>query len=166
MEHLVKQPFLASRQKYFVIMRGVSGSGKSTYAKKLQAMVWKFSQPPRKTSFMWMNLCAIISADNYFIHPDGEYHFNGRLLGAAHAWCFSEAKRLMEIGVQVLILDNTNTQRWEYEKYIEAAKLFNYKVKERIIGQFDEESLKLYASRNAHGVPQEAIDKMAKRFEK
>ncbi len=166
LENLVEQPFLATRQKYFVVMRGVSGAGKSTYAKKLQAKVWKYSHPPRNNAFSWMNFCAIISADNYFIRPDGKYDFNPRSLSEAHAWCFAEAKRLMEVGVQVIILDNTNTQKWEFEKYVQLAKDFNYKVKERIIGQFDENSLKLYASRNAHGVPQQAIEKMAKRFEK
>lgn len=156
--------------KYLLILRGVSGAGKSTYAKKLQKRFWSFYESKTSHRFRhaasWVDYPAIASADNYFLRPDGKYDFNGKFLADAHAWCFSEAKRFMFSGVRVIILDNTNTRKWEYEKYIELAKQSGYIVKERIIGNTDEDSLKLYANRNQHGVPEESIKKMASRFEK
>jgi len=151
--------------KYFLILRGVSGAGKSTYAKKLQEVIWRFNSKVRNL-IDWTKQCAIVSADNYFIRPDGLYDFNARVLRQAHEWCRKEVERMMENDVQVIILDNTNTQKWEYEKYAEIAKANGYKIKDKIIGKLDEESLKIYAGRNAHGVPPEAIARMAKRFEK
>ncbi len=146
--------------KYLVILRGVSGAGKSTYAKKLLLRVC------RSIEGNFWRRSAIVSADNYFIRPDGKYDFNAKSLGNAHAWCYSQVNGFMKLAVRVIILDNTNTQKWEYEKYVELAKQNGYIVKERIIGNTDEESLKLYASRNTHGVPEQSIRKMAQRFEK
>jgi len=143
--------------KYLVILRGVSGSGKSTYASKLAVRLYDYMNPPRSV--------YICSADKFFKRPNGTYDFNPRLLGEAHEWCFEMVDSQMDFKTQVIILDNTNTRRWEYEKYIELANRRGYIVKERIIGKFDEASVKLYASRNQHGVPEESVRKMADRFE-
>ena len=61
---------------------------------------------------------------------DGEYQFDPTKLGEYHAQNLRQATYFMEgFAVSVYdysdalcIIDNTNTQHWEYEKYVEAAK--------------------------------------------
>ena len=132
-----------------VIMRGVSGSGKSTKARKLVTDEGN---------------SIICSADDYFM-KDGEYVFDGRELGKAHAWCLGKVAAAMEIGLRLIVLDNTNTQRWEYQPYLALAAAEGYEVEFVLVGDLDEASLKTYAQRNSHGVPLAVIQKQARRFE-
>ena len=135
-----------------MILRGVSGCGKSTKANELYCLQ--------------RNLDAkICSADQYFVRPDGAYSFNPKELGLAHAWCQHQARQAVMDRIPLVIIDNTNTQHWEMEPYRQIARDYNYEVEVIVVGQRDEESLKLYASRNKHGVPYETIVKMAARWE-
>ena len=137
-----------------VIMRGVSGSGKSTKAKELvkEQVVGTMS--------------AICSADKFFIDPSSKkYEFDPRKLGNAHAFCRGQVEAAIELGVDLIIVDNTNTQKWEFKSYIDLAESNGYKYTECVVGSLEEKDLKLYANRNVHGVPLESIRKMAKRFQ-
>jgi len=135
-----------------VIMRGVSGSDKSTRAKEIHDNAGNY------------DTAVICSADEYFMQ-DGTYQFDPRLLGQAHAWCRGRASAAMELCADLVIIDNTNTQAWEYETYLSLAARYDYEVEYEVVGQLDDESLELYASRNTHGVPLEVIRKQAQRFE-
>jgi predicted kinase len=106
----------------------------------------------------------ICSADKFF-EIDGKYEFDSRHIGDAHAWSQQSAEASMKFGWPVVIVDNTNTQRWEMQPYIDMAKHYGYRVVERTIGKRDPESIRLYHSRNTHGVPLEVIEKMAERWE-
>lgn len=134
-----------------VIMRGVSGSGKSTKAQEIIK------------AFGGKSVCC--SADHYFINKQGKYVFNPKKLGAAHGQCKARAKEAMGRGVPLVVLDNTNTQRWEFQPYIDMADEYGYEVEIIRVGDFDPASLELYAKRNSHGVPLEAIKRMASRWE-
>jgi len=72
----------------------------------------------------------------------------------------------MQKGVTVVIIDNTNTMEKEMAPYKKMAKRNGYRVVQHTVGSFDEESLRLYAERNVHGVPLEAIKRMAGRFQR
>ena len=74
-----------------------------------------------------------------------------------------EQKDLPHIS-NVCVIDNTNTQHWEYEKYVEAAKENGFMV-QVITVDWKREDIPLYAERNSHGVPEEAIQRMADRWE-
>lgn len=140
--------------KKLIILRGVSGSGKSTRAVKLI-----------KESKALSSL--ICSADGFFVdHNSGDYNWDPKKLGAAHAWCKARAELAMELGLKLVVIDNTSSTKWEYEPYLELAERFGYEVVEETIGQLDESSLKIYANRNRHGVSLDIIRKQAKRFEK
>lgn len=139
-----------------VIMRGVSGSGKSTRAKEIAKMT--------KSAGQSVYIC---SADDYFIdRSSGRYEFDAKKLGGAHSWCKTKAETAMDLGVDVVIIDNTNTKRWEFQAYIELAEAFGYNVEIEKVGQLDESNLKVYANRNKHGVSLDVIRKQAQRFEK
>jgi len=82
-----------------VIIRGASGSGKTTYAKE---------------NFPDHNL---VEADMYFMHGE-EYRFDPSKLKQAHEWCQSEVKRLLDTGHRVVVA-NTFTRHWEMRPYFD-----------------------------------------------
>lgn len=92
--------------KKLYIIRGVPGSGKSTFAKTLGVPYYE--------------------ADMYFEHG-GEYKFDKELLPRAHSWCFRKVRESMDKGVDVAV-SNTFTRRWEMKRFIESATERGYKV--------------------------------------
>ena len=102
---------------------------------------------------------------------DGEYQFDPTKLGEYHAQNLRQATyfsegfgKVYDYSDVLCIIDNTNTQHWEYEKYVEAAKENGFMV--QIISiDWKREDIPLYAERNSHGVPEEAIYRMAERWE-
>lgn len=85
------------------IMRGHSGSGKSTKANEIK------NNSDVET--------VIVSADDYFIDKKGKYKFNPTLLSMAHEECYNKFVQALEQGKNVIV-DNTNTLSWEFDKYI------------------------------------------------
>jgi predicted kinase len=65
---------------------------------------------------------------------------------------------------RVAVIDNTNTQHWEYEPYVKAAKEAGWDV-QIITLDWNAHDIPLYAKRTKHGVPEEAIQRMADRWE-
>jgi len=138
-----------------VVMRGLPGSGKST---KAQALIDEVvaKDPGAKV--------ALCSADQFFTNlTTGEYKFDPKLLGRAHETCAHRAALSMEAGCVLVVIDNTNTTKWEYSRYLDMAKYYGYEVEVCMVGNLTD--LDLYAARNTHRVPLAAIQKMAKRFE-
>lgn len=141
--------------KICYILRGLPGTGKSELAKNL-------ASGGRESRL------GIFSTDEHFM-VDGEYQFDPSKLGEYHAYNLRNATQFMEsfkspIHTINCIIDNTNTQHWEYEKYEEAAKENGFMV--QIISiEWKREDIPLYAERNSHGVPEEAIYRMAERWE-
>ena len=136
--------------KICYILRGLSGTGKSTLAKALG------------------NKGSIFSTDDLFM-VDSEYQFDPSKLGEYHAENLRLATAFMErfaphTTPAICVIDNTNTQHWEYEKYVEAAKENGFMV-QIISVDWKQEDIPLYAERNTHGVPEEAIQRMADRWE-
>ena len=130
--------------KKVYIMRGIPGSGKSTMARKLAGSTGK-----------------IHSTDDYFM-KNGEYVFEPKDLRRNHQLNFEAFKADLALGVSPVIVDNTNTQRWEFQNYVEAAEAAGYEVEVVNIPHIDP---KLAAQRNTHGVPEEAIRRMLSRWE-
>lgn len=131
--------------KLLTILRGLPGAGKSTTLQRLRDPL-------------------VCSADHYFLQPDGSYLFDPALIGEAQSACQEACLRAMARGEQHIVLDNTNTRRWEFRLYETMASVFGYKVE--IIdlydgGKSDEE----LAARNQHGVPIEKIALMRARYE-
>ena len=125
-------------EKILYIVRGIPGSGKSTFAKTLGGQHYE--------------------ADMYFIDPTtGEYKFDGTKIKNAHAWCLDRAKTDMAVAREKIVVSNTFTQEWEMEPYFELAKEYGYKVFSVIIEN-------RHGNTNEHNVPEDKIEQMKNRF--
>jgi predicted kinase len=120
-----------------IIMRGLPGSGKTTWA---EAQLNKI----------------IVSADRYHM-VDGEYRFDPKKAGAAHDWCLREfLAHLQERRGYDIIVDNTNTTTAEIAPYARLASAFGIPFKIVHIMCRPEVAY----VRNVHKVPLATIFKM------
>jgi predicted kinase len=127
------------------IIRGLPGSGKSTFA-----------------THIW-NEYAVCEADKFFYDKDGNYNFNPSKLREAHEWCRNEVEIRMqdhqnnEQYYPEIAVSNTFTQEWEMTPYLELAEKYGYKVVSLIIENIRD-------GKNIHNVPIEKINEMKNRF--
>jgi len=131
-----------------ILVRGLPGSGKTTFAKKLKG---ELSFDPE-----------LYAADDYFMR-DGVYTFDPNRLREAHTQC--EAYVLKDLIFELdVIVHNTFTRRWEALSYMEAATQLEQPIS--IYSLFDggmtNEQL---AANNSHGVNSEIIATMRERWE-
>lgn len=99
------------RNKYVIILRGVSGSGKSTAASLFSGNV------------------KVCCADDFFTSEEGDYRFEPSRLSEAHEYCravFMAA--LQDHNIDTVVVANTNTRESEFSFYAEKAKEFGAKV--------------------------------------
>lgn len=122
-----------------ILVRGLPGSGKSTYANNLLNEGGAF---------------RVIEADAFFVDPvTGEYVFKPNLIADAHAWCRAQTLQHLTAGTNVIV-SNTFVTRWELDPYLEFR--FNHEVS--IV-----EMRTRYQS--IHGVPENTIQKMKYKWE-
>lgn len=129
------------------IMRGISGAGKSTYAKKLRNEAHARGETP-----------MIVSADEFFVGYDGCYKFDPTKLGEAHKWCMQHFLRLLQDKVGPIIVDNTNIYVEDIAPYVAVGEAMGYDVE---IVQVNVDPM-LAAKRNVHGVPQQKVYEMCR----
>lgn len=134
-----------STQPIVVIMRGISGAGKSTWAKENCGAD-----------------AVICSADSFFVDADGVYQFDFTQLSDAHDACFDKYCEALDAGEYCVVVDNTNTTRAEITPYLMYARRRGYRV--RII--HIDTPVDVAAARNVHGVPADGVAAQAARFEK
>lgn len=149
-------------------MRGLPGSGKSTEA--YMKAISHFEQGGQSV--------VICSTDSFFVNEEGKYVFDAKKLGKHHGMNQYLAHRHMFMNTELVIIDNTNTTDKEMAPYIASAKEFGYEITKVLVGEenlfpkMDDacphkfaDYIDMCAKRNTHGVPKEAIERMARRFE-
>lgn len=75
---------------------------------------------------------------------------------------FADFCESLEKGISIVILDNTNIQKWNYERYVKTAKETGYVVRIVEIPFPNPEDAEKW---NAHGVSKEIIERLIKQFE-
>lgn len=125
-----------------VILRGIPGSGKSTWALK------NFQSHRR-----------IVSADHHFLDPEtSAYKFDPAQLGIAHARCLRKFVQHLESLPQdwTVVVDNTNTTAVEIAPYYALAEAFHCDV-EIVTLHCDPD---VAGQRNVHEVPATCVHAM------
>lgn len=145
--------------KIVYVLRGLPGSGKSTFAQKR----WPGLTPAQFAPAKWSPIS--VSADHYFTNlATGEYSFGVAKLAEAHGRAYKRLGQAMVDGVEEIVVDNTHTTRQEYSTVEALAAEHGYEVK--IIDLFDGGlSNEALAERNVHQVPLKNIEKFRARWE-
>jgi len=121
-------------------MRGVPGSGKSTWvANNVYPAI-------------------VCSADHYHAGGGGKYIYRPENVGKAHAACLKKYCNYLNLAgrTQNMVVDNTNTMMWEMAPYVSLAMAFDHEFRIVDIAADCEEA----AGRNIHGVPTEVVKSM------
>lgn len=124
--------------KILYIVRGVPGSGKTTFAKQLTSNAYE--------------------ADQYFVDENGDYKFDFTKLRDAHKECQNNVRMAMMSSTPKIAVSNTFTEKWEMEIYFNLAKEYGYTVFSIIVEN-------RHGGLNQHGVPDDKIRLMKNRFE-
>jgi predicted kinase len=124
--------------KNLYLIRGVPGSGKSTFTQTLTPHHWE--------------------ADMYFINEDGEYKFNIDEIKNAHQWCRDMIEGAMKRNLDKIAVSNTFTQEWEMEPYFKLAEEYGYTVFSLIVEN-------RHGGETQHGVPSDKVQVMRDRFQ-
>lgn len=134
---MVNRPKL-NVEKMVMILRAVSGSGKSTFAESIK--------------YLAGDECEIATADDYFIDKEGNYNFDVRKLGEAHRVCREKFEEALKQNKKRVICANTNTDDKTVNLYIDLAKKYGYPYVVLVVE-------KRHDFDNCHNVPQEALKK-------
>lgn len=125
--------------KSLIIVRGLPGSGKTTFANTIALGA------------------PVLSADDFFM-KDGKYNFDVNKLGQAHSWCVRKTEYFMENQKPRIFVANTNTTAKEMKPYYELAKKHGYAVFSIIVEN-------RHHGVNMHNVPEGTLSAMKERFD-
>jgi hypothetical protein len=124
-------------KKRLILVRGVPGAGKTTFAKSLGD--------------------KHVEADMFHM-IDGEYKFDITKLVDGHVWCRTIVEGWMSDSEPLIIVSNTFTTENEMEGYYETASFWGYQVTSIIVEN-------RHSGESIHNVPDEIIEKMVNRFQ-
>ncbi|MBQ6154762.1 AAA family ATPase [bacterium] len=134
------------QRKVLFIVRGVPGSGKTTFCQNKLI--------PQCRESLGANVINR-EADDYFVGPDGVYRWDPTKLAEAHAACQQHVREdLQRDGVA--IVSNTSVRLEHLEPYFEMARQLEADV---IVIRLE------HRFANVHGVPEQAVDRMAANME-
>lgn len=123
--------------KTLIILRGIPGSGKSTFASAIGGV--------------------ICTADDYHM-KDGKYDWKPENGYKAHLACQKKAEEAMAANEPMVIIANTNTTSKEMKPYYALADKYRYRVFSVIVEN-------RHNGINEHNVPDESLKKMRERFD-
>ena len=129
-------------EKTLYILRGTSGSGKTSLAKTLEQLP---------------NTEAVAADDFRYTIGKGEYAFDINRLGEAHQWCRKRVMHLMDYEECNVVLHNTNTSEKEIAPYLEDADQLGYKVVSLVVE-------KRHNNSNVHNVPTVALERQERKL--
>lgn len=145
-----KSWFETANKKEVILLRGPSGTGKSTLAKQL------------------VGNGVILSTDDYFMN-NGMYDFDPTKLGVNHKKNQDRAEKSMIEGISPIIVDNIFYKEWEMKPYVQLADKYEYEItiKELPIPHIDELIKRQESRKNINkSIPREILERMINKFKK
>ncbi|MDZ4724622.1 MAG: AAA family ATPase [Leptospira sp.] len=127
--------------KTLLLLRGLPGSGKSTFA-NLLAM---------EASFL------VCSLDEYFTDEKGNYKFDFRSNHLAYKNCQDKVEAAMKSHTSKILVDQIFALLFEIEPYFKLAEKYNFRT---IVCTLENR----HKGENIHAIPDEQLVKMAKGF--
>lgn len=129
------------KTKTLVLVRGLPGAGKTSFAKNC-------------------DFISCVAADDYpFYNEKGEYKFEFELLPYAHKWCYDKVERWMKYNnIPTIYVHNTFTTEREMKPYFDLAKKYDFRVYTIIVEN-------RHGNKSVHNVPEKTIEKMRNRFD-
>jgi len=129
------------KEKTLLLLRGLPGSGKSSFAKFLNST----------GDFL------VYSLDEFFTDTYGVYTFDYKQNHLAYKNCQSKTEEAMQKEYPKILVDQTFALQWEIEPYLKLAAKYNYRV-------FVTTMENRHDGENIHGTNDEQLIKMAKNF--
>ena len=123
-----------------ILLRGCSGSGKSTMAQFL---------------FDSGAVAHVLEADMFFQYG-GAYHFDATKLGQAHTWCQTYARNALREGHSICV-SNTSTTEKEVAVYASMAEELGVEFISLVVER-------RHGNDNVHNVPPEKVEQQAQRL--
>jgi predicted kinase len=128
------------------LVRGLPGSGKSTFANLLN-----------QYALTTINL----EADDFFqkynpVTNSFDYEFDPTKLRQAHEYCQYVTKHFLEQGFNVSV-SNTSVSDWEVATYMDIANITGANFVSMIVENY-------HGNKNIHGCPDEKVQQMKKKF--
>lgn len=128
------------KTKDLILVRGCSGSGKSTFAELVAGTNYD-----------------VLAADDYHM-VNGEYRFDVTKIKDAHVDCRNRAEKRMKHGDEKVVVANTFTREWEMTPYFELAEKYEYRVFTIVVEN-------RHGGVNVHDVPTDVLVAQKERFE-
>ena len=153
LEKLKPEKNTPDRSSHVIVLRGVPGSGKSFLSHHCS----EFFEDPSGV--------AICSADDFFT-KDSKYAFSTSQLHRAHLHCFDRFLNAILEHKRLIIVDNTNSQLWEYQSFIYMCSLVAIPCSVLEIPCLDVRMLEMYRSRCVHNLDHSASLSMYQRWQK
>ncbi len=128
--------------KTAIILRGVSGNGKTSFTRMLY---WMISDSEGTTH-------QFCSTDDYFTDYQGNYNFDVTKLGEAHLKCQEIFENACKADVNLVVCANTNTRESDVNTYKTIAEKYGYTVFVMTLENW-------HGGKNIHNVPEAALEK-------
>jgi uridine kinase len=135
-----------------ILIRGVSGSSKSTFASYIKSLYnWALDGKSTDSD----QDCYVCCADDYMME-DGKYLFKPEKLGFAHKSCQDKFVKALENNIELIIVANTSSSNKELSFYVDKSREFSYSLFSIVMEKrFD-------GGDNGHNVPVASLEKQEK----
>jgi predicted kinase len=118
-----------------ILIRAVSGAGKSTFAK------------------IFAPDSCICCADDFFTDEEGNYNFDASKLGQAHKACQDKYLELLDSPfADTIVVSNTNTKESDYKFYLDEAEKRGIMVFSLVLEN-------RHGNKNIHNVPDHVLER-------
>lgn len=129
-------------KKRCIVLRGLPGSGKSTFTRQLGEEA------------------IVCSADHYF-ERSGTYEFDPKMLFLAHRICHNKFQAAVDAGAPLVVVDNTNIKYKDWKDYLTYSLERGYYV---TVAEAQERDIDILVARGKHGVPRPTYERMLREW--